>query len=54
MHKEKLHAKEMITLNDQVGRWVEYLTIVSKDEGTSTPGGNICFNIWSANPNCHS
>jgi hypothetical protein len=22
----------------------EYLPIVSKDEGTSTPGGRICFN----------
>lgn len=27
----------------------DYLTIVSKEEGTSTPGGRICFKIQSEN-----
>jgi len=31
------------------GKNKEYLTIVSKEEGTSTPCGSICFSIWSIN-----
>jgi len=45
-HTNKIF-KEMTTKWKKVSSSLVYLTIVSNEEGTSTPAGRICFKMWS-------